>query len=153
MRPMQNPNPSGQPPRRDDHGPRRNRTDDDFRISLRQVFGNDYVRTILEPSPATYDQFLDQVKDFVRTKARSITTHQLRNIFSRVKRARTPHELSILRPQLAYVAGRSERDEMRELVILLDDLIREVNEERLKAFQSFYEAIIAYHKYFDPKGS
>lgn len=141
---MNNPR-AGQPQHRD--------PDDSHRDTLRQIFGNDYVKAILEPSVEGYDRFLDQVKNFVQKNARNITTHQLRNIFSRVKHASTPHDLSILRPQLAYVAGRSEKREMRTLVVLLDDLIRAVDARRLEAFKRFYEAIIAYHKYYDIKGS
>jgi CRISPR type III-A-associated protein Csm2 len=141
---MNNPR-AGQPQRRD--------PDDQHRESLRRIFGSDYVKTILEPSEEGYDGFLDRVKTFVQQNARNITTHQLRNIFSRVKHATRPHDLSILRPQLAYVAGRSDKWEMRMLVVLLDDLIRAVDERRLEAFKRFYEAIIAYHKYYDIKGS
>ncbi|HEU0078581.1 MAG TPA: type III-A CRISPR-associated protein Csm2 [Longimicrobiaceae bacterium] len=163
---MQNPPRTGSPPPsgppRDGHGrgpggggggPHR-RTDDDFRQSIREVFGKDYVALILNPHGGDYNDYLDRVKRFVQDRARQITTSQLRNIFTRVQSAKRPEQLHVLRPRLAYVAGRSDREEMRELVVLLDDLIREVQtEDRVAAFRSFFEAVIAYHKYYNPKES
>lgn len=135
-------------------GTRRGQSDDDYREKIRGVFGKEYVELILEPHRHGYNDFIARVKDFVENRARQITTHQLRNIFTRVRAAREPAHLFVLRPQLAYVAGRSDRSEMRELVVLLDDLIQAVNSpERVAAFRDFYEAVIAYHKYYNPKGS
>jgi CRISPR-associated protein Csm2 len=160
---MQNPSRTGSPPSgppRDGHGRgpggggRHRKTDDDFRQSIRAVFGNDYVALILNPHGGDYNDYLDRVKRFVRERAKQITTSQLRNIFTRVQAAKRPEQLYVLRPRLAYVAGRSDREEMRELVVLLDDLIREVKEEdRVASFRSFFEAVIAYHKYYNPKES
>jgi CRISPR-associated protein Csm2 len=130
-------------------GGRGRKMDDDHRRAIREVFGTDYVQVILHPD-SDYNGFLEKLKSYVSRRARNITPHQLRNIFSRVKAAKAPGDLYRLRPQLAYVAGRAERDEMRELVVLLDDLIKQVDSpETLRNFRSFYEAVIAYHKYFD----
>jgi CRISPR-associated protein Csm2 len=134
-------------------GGRFGKTDDDFRGSIREFFGNDYVARILDSRQGDYNEFIDRVKRFVQLRLSRITTSQLRNIFPRVKAARSPQDLFMLRPQLAYVAGRSEKEEMRELVVLLDDLIREVTEARMESFKSFFEAVIAYHKYYNPRES
>lgn len=133
-------------------GGRGRRSDDDHRQAISQVFEIDYaqvMQVILHPE-GDYNGFLEKLKRYVKARARNITPHQLRNIFSRVKAAKAPGDLYRLRPQLAYVAGRAERDEMRELVVLLDDLIKKVDSpDTLRNFRSFYEAIIAYHKYFE----
>lgn len=128
------------------------RSDEEYRESIREVFGNDYVRTILNPQ-TDYNDYIKRVKKFVERRATQITPSQLRNIFGRVRTAKRPQDLFELRPKLAYVAGRSDKEEMRELVVLLDDLIQEVSQERagsVPAFRSFFEAIIAYHKYYNP---
>jgi CRISPR type III-A-associated protein Csm2 len=131
-------------------GGRQRKSDDEYRVAIRQVFGANFEQQILHPE-GDYNAFLESLKRYVRERATNITPHQLRNIFSRVKAAKQPGDLYRLRPQLAYVAGRAEKEEMRELVVLLDDLIKQVNDtDTLGSFRSFYEAIIAYHKYYAP---
>jgi CRISPR-associated protein Csm2 len=128
-------------------------SDEDRRRAIQGAFGTDYTTLILEPHRGDYNDYLDRVKRFVERRARSITPSQLRNIFTRVKAADHPQKLWMLRPQLAYIAGRADKEEMRELVVLLDDLIQKVTSpERVSAFKNFFEAVIAYHKYFNPKG-
>ena len=136
-------------------GGRSRRTDEDFRQNIRKAFrSDDYVALILNPLKGDYNEYIERVKAFVEERAKQITTSQLRNIFTRVRSAKRPADLYVLRPRLAYVAGRSDREEMRELVVLLDDLIREVKEEAQVAdFRNFFEAVIAYHKYYNPKES
>ena len=128
-------------------------SDEARRERIRAVFGASYEQGILEPGEERYNEYLNQVKSFVERRARNITPAQLRNIFASVNRAAQPHDVHVLRPQLAYVAGRADREEMRELVVLLDDLIVKVDTvKKLKAFQQFFEAVIAYHKFYNPKG-
>lgn len=136
--------------RRPSQGPR---DEAQLRERLKAAFGNDYVSFLLDPPRERYEEYLERTKAYVRDRVGAITTHQLRNIFARVKRAKSRHDLMLLRPQLAYVAGRSEKVQMSELVQLLDDLIRQVDDRTLDGFKRFYEAIIAYHKFYDPKGS
>jgi CRISPR-associated protein Csm2 len=148
------PNHSGPPNRGTDRGPSQGSSrEEQVRSRLEAAFGPRYEDFLLNPPEERYEKYLNDIKSYVRARVRKITTHQLRNIFSRVKRARRPHDLAILRPQLAYIAGRAEHEEMRELVQLLDDLIRRVDEKTLEGFKHFYEAIIAYHKFYDIKGS
>lgn len=139
--------------RRPNGGRGRSAGDDDRRRAIQGAFGADYTTLILEPHRGDYNDFLDRVKRFVERRARSITPSQLRNIFIRVRAADHPRRLWVLRPQLAYIAGRADKEEMRELVVLLDDLIQKVTSpERVTAFKDFFEAVIAYHKYYNPKG-
>lgn len=117
---------------------------------LHQAFGEDYAQRLL--APTDYNAYVSNLKRFVEQRLRAITTHQLRNIFSQVKRASSPTDLQLLRPKLAYVAGREDKDPMSLLVVLLDDLIQQVRTtEDVRAFVRLFEAVIAYHKYFNPK--
>ncbi|MBD3214982.1 MAG: type III-A CRISPR-associated protein Csm2 [Candidatus Lokiarchaeota archaeon] len=79
-----------------------------------------------------------------------ISTSQIRGIFQVVKRLPENYEeskvdLNLLRPKLAYQTGRF--DELKPLAMVIDALIKKVgNDETLKGFKEFFEAIIAYHK-------
>lgn len=124
----------------------------DRRQKLKQEFGDDYVAFILNPDKPDYNAYIDKLKEFVGDIKGDITTSQLRNAFSRIKPMRDPKELPLLRPNLAYVAARSKSDNMKLLMQLVDDLIPGVDsEDKLAEFQRFFEAVIAYHKYFRGK--
>lgn len=106
------------------------------------------VDSILNPSD--YNVFLENIKAYAKGLKRNVSTHQLRNIFSKVKTISDPRELYPLRYKIAYIAGRDPRNQtLKSFCDLLDDLIKEVKtQEQLKRFQEFFEAVIAYHKYF-----
>lgn len=127
---------------------------DGFEQNLVRAFGTGYVEVILNKGGENYNHFIDNLKKYVERNSKQITTSQLRNIFARVKQAKSAEEAWHLRPQLAYAAGRNEQRAMKELVFLLDQLLCEIGPNdtvRLKNFQDFFEAIIAYHKYFGGK--
>lgn len=124
---------------------------------MKEKLGNAYP-TILEEGRDEL-LFADKVKGLLaylmdigkqREKKENISSSQLRNIFSRVKRVETINELYSLRPKLAYVYGRpNTKDEMKKLIVLLDDQIKKVKDKKhLEKFKSFFEAIIAYHKFY-----
>ena len=124
---------------------------------IKGKLGNAYP-TILEEGRDEL-LFADKVKGLLeflmnigqgKEKKENISSSQLRNIFSRVKRVEKISELYTLRPKLAYVYGRpSTKEEMKKLIVLLDDQIKKVkNEKQLEKFKSFFEAIIAYHKFY-----
>jgi CRISPR-associated protein Csm2 len=131
----------------------RRMSDDDRRQKIREVFGANYAEDILRPNKPDANAHIDLVQRFVKERGQ-ITASQLRNIFSRLRGVRQPAELAVLRPQLAYVAGRADKEHLRELVVLLDDLIKKTDStEKLGEFKSFLEAVVAYHKYFHPTKS
>jgi CRISPR type III-A-associated protein Csm2 len=132
---------------------------------LEEKFLNEMVNELGEAYPTILEEgrnellFADKVKGLLaslmnigqeREKRENISSSQLRNIFSRVKRVEKISELYSLRPKLAYVYGRpNTKDEMKKLIVLLDDQIKKVkNEKQLEKFKSFFEAIIAYHKFY-----
>ncbi len=124
----------------------------DRRKELKSAFGDDYVAFILNPDKPDYNLYIDKLKAFVGEIKGGITTSQLRNAFSRIRPLRDPKQLPRLRPNLAYVAARAKSDEMKLLMQLVDDLIPGVDsEDKLAEFQRFFEAVIAYHKYFGGK--
>lgn len=79
-------------------------------------------------------------------KVTRMTTSQIRNIYIDVKQMQEfdKYKLDLLRPKMAYVAGRHR--ETRDLQIVLDLAIRKIdNEKKFEKFKDFFEAIVAYH--------
>jgi len=81
---------------------------------------------------------------------RRLSTSQIRNIFGEVKRMQMrgfdPYKFQLLRPRLAYAAGR-HRGAVEELKDVLEVAIGEVKgEEGFRRFADFFEAILAYHR-------
>lgn len=84
-----------------------------------------------------------------------LTTSQIRKIFSDVKKLGnyedSKKDLLLLRPKLAYVAGRHGRRNaaIKQLRELLDYCIPNIRDNKtLENFKDFFEAILAYHKYY-----
>ena len=89
---------------------------------------------------------------------RRLPTSQIRVIFSEVKQMREydRDKLNLLRPKMAYIAGRHGQRKGGRLVgpivdlrEVLDECIRKISsEEDFKNFKNFFEAILAYHRYY-----
>jgi CRISPR-associated protein Csm2 len=98
------------------------------------------------------DEVFNKTEEFVKNYSQSITTHQLRNIYQEVKKANEVLDLKLLRPNLAYIAGRLDNDWGKKFVAFVDALIREVDsKEKLENFKDFMEAVVAYHKFYGSK--
>ena len=125
---------------------------------IRDIFGANYVELILgctKIKANKYNDYIDRVKKFIYEKKNydNMTASQLRNIFARVQKINSHQKLCLLRPKLAFIAGRSDTTRvMKTMIFLLDQLISNVDDvEKLKQFKAFYEAVIAYHKYYGGK--
>ena len=90
---------------------------------------------------------------------KKVTTSQIRNAYGNMKKLemagwhgnRTQREILLLKPRLAYAAGRQQdraaKEGLENLRQVMDSAIDAVNEEEsFKRFCQFFEAIIAYHK-------
>lgn len=90
---------------------------------------------------------------------KKVTTSQIRNAYGNMKKLemagwqgnRTQREILLLKPRLAYAAGRQQdrvaKEGLENLRQVMDSAINAVNEEEsFKRFCQFFEAIIAYHK-------
>ena len=89
-----------------------------------------------------------------------LSTSQIRSIFSEVKQMREyekdKHRLNLLRPKMAYTAGKHGSRVQGKLVgpivdlqEILDKCIERISsEEEFENFKSFFEAILAYHRYY-----
>jgi CRISPR-associated protein Csm2 len=92
-------------------------------------------------------------------KNKKVTTSQIRNAYGNMKKLemagwqgnRTQREMLLLKPRLAYAAGRQQdwatKEGLENLRQVIDSAINAVtDEESFKRFCQFFEAIIAYHK-------
>lgn len=84
--------------------------------------------------------------------ATKMTSSQLRKFFGEVKRQQMqgydPTEFVLLKPKLAYAAGRAEKDsKIREFFPVMSTAIDLVKDElSFNNFIKVFEAIVAYHK-------
>lgn len=126
-----------------------------FLKEMKEKMGKNYDE-ILKSERQDENKFIEAVKELMKfllgggKQKDNISSSQLRNIFTRVRKAKDPKQLHILRPKLAYVYGRpNTKQEMKKLLVLLDDLIQRVNNEnQVIEFKNFFESIIAYHKFY-----
>ncbi|MCF8222296.1 MAG: type III-A CRISPR-associated protein Csm2 [Bacteroidales bacterium] len=94
---------------------------------------------------------IDEIKEFVRHNGKSISSSQLRNIYGKVVSIDDVDitGIQLLRPKLAYVAARQDKQDARIFVEYIDELISKINNEsHVKSFKIFMEAIVAYHKFY-----
>ncbi|WP_448594328.1 type III-A CRISPR-associated protein Csm2 [Thermoflexus hugenholtzii] len=100
---------------------------------------------------------------------RNLTTHQLRNLFGEIRRIEkewqqqqgrsgqldptTWRRLQLLKPRMAYQAARLRSDAMRPLIEALERAIDRIERdpERFRRFVDFFEAIVAYHRFYQEK--
>ena len=123
------------------------------------------------PIPQTIKSYIvrdDTAKDMVQyaqrlgeeLKQENVTTSQIRNAYGKMKKlemagwedARTQREVLLLKPRLAYAAGRhgdKRRDQqgLYRLQKVMNEAIDSVTDkESFQRFCQFFEAIVAYHK-------
>jgi len=80
---------------------------------------------------------------------RKLSTSQIRNIFSEIKKMQTKYDrnrLLLLKPRLAYAAGRHGEavKTLKEILTIAIDNVE--NERDFYQFVNFFEAILAYHR-------
>jgi CRISPR-associated protein Csm2 len=88
-----------------------------------------------------------------------LTKSQIRNIYGAVKKMQMkgeldPHKLLMLKPKLAYAAKRHKDvkgvDTLKDILTQAIDLV-ENEQEKFNRFVDFFEAILAYHKFYGGK--
>jgi CRISPR type III-A-associated protein Csm2 len=127
--------------------------------SLSQIYQNVCRDNFTDSSPESFVrggtedvvQFYNSLENFVANKAKAISTHQIRNIYQKIAKAKNPTDLQVMLPKLTYVAARLDNRNANDVVALFYGLVRAVEEhEHVKNFQTLAEAIVAYHKYYCP---
>lgn len=85
-------------------------------------------------------------------ESEKLSTSQIRNVLDEIQRMREFDEkkLQLLRPKLAYAAGR-HGGMVRYFQKLMDLLINMTTKDNYQYFKNFVEAIVAYHRYHGGK--
>lgn len=145
-----------------------------FIKNFRYYWGDDYIKDILYLNsmnkPEKYNKFIDATKLFladereyfdyknrrktVGPRYKKITTSQIRNVFSKIKPIKDIKEIMKMkiRTELAYTAGRATTNEIKEIMFLFEQLVKNIKDnQQLNSFKDFVEAIISYHKYLGGK--
>jgi len=126
-----------------DHGPILSDTD------LQAILNKD--ATLLNSKAAELGKYYASGK-----KEAQLSSSQIRTILDSIQRMPKYNQttLQLLRPKLAYVAGKEKKDKgfgrgtkIRHLQKILDRAIQNTNEESFDMFVNFFEAIVAYHKF------
>ena len=96
------------------------------------------------------DELINKIEKLVSDEAEYLSASQLRNVYDKIISANDLMALKMIRPQLAYMAGRvTGKDvfKIKSFLSFIDYLIKETTEESLDTFKKFMEMIVAYHKY------
>jgi CRISPR-associated protein Csm2 len=111
------------------------------------------------------DELIECSKELAE-RSNGVKTNQVRNFFSAVLRIKTDFAVSgeyeavhlallMLKPKLAYAAGRNNRDvkDFAESMMKVVEATLKAGDKKegLKRFFLFVESVVAYHKYFDEK--
>lgn len=123
---------------------------------FKEYFSDNPIEFILAKRKNTedIDIFINKIESFIFNVRNEISTSQFKRIYSEVRRlsAADIAKIKLIRIQLAYIAGRNEKSPAtQKLCSLIDSLIQNLNTDNLNEFRIFLEAIIAYHKYYNPK--
>lgn len=86
---------------------------------------------------------------------KELSTSQIRNILDEIQRISPKDEINniknklhLLRPKLAYAAGR-HKGRVKEFREVVEEAIKYIqNQDHFKNFRNFIEAIVAYHRYY-----
>jgi CRISPR-associated protein Csm2 len=93
-----------------------------------------------------------------RKTEKALSTSQIRNILDEIQRIpkkedfeKIKNRLNLLRPKLAYAAGR-HRGRVKDFREIVEEAIKLVGtQEHFANFRNFIEAIVAYHRYHGGK--
>lgn len=114
-----------------------------------RFFKNNYDELLNMSKTKSLDEILNKIEEFVKVEGSKLSTSQLRNIYDRSLKTESQNELKLIRPNLAYLAGRSSSYREKSLLAFIDLLIKSVkSDEQVKEFKIFFEAVVAYHKFY-----
>lgn len=116
-----------------------------------QYFSKNFSELLNMSNTENLDSILSAIEKFVAQEGKNLSTSQLRNIYDKTKKTTNVNELKLIRPNLAYIAGRSNNDNEKKLLAFIDLLIKELNSNQVKEFHIFFESVVAYHKFYGKK--
>lgn len=126
-------------------------------ISQQPLVDEEKLKKILAGDVKEMNSYADdRAKYYLETNKESdrLSTSQIRNILDEIQRMPDrefdENKLHLLRPKLAYAAGR-HKGRVKDFQKLLDKAILMTDKSNYKYFRNFVEAIVAYHRYHGGK--
>jgi len=119
-------------------------------------YDEEKIKKILAGDMKTLNDYANELGEyFAQGREReALTTSQIRNVLDEIQKMPEKqfdeNRLQLLRPKLAYAAGR-HRGKVMEFQRLLDKVIQLTDKNNFKNFKHFVEAIVAYHRYHGGK--
>ncbi|RLE01407.1 MAG: type III-A CRISPR-associated protein Csm2 [Candidatus Aminicenantes bacterium] len=115
----------------------------------------DKIKKILNGDAQLLNEYAnDLAVDFISPKNERyrLSTSQIRNVLDEIQRMQQydKTKLQLLRPKLAYAAGR-HKGKVKEFRDLIEELLKYTNQDNFQYFKYFIEAIVAYHRYHGGK--
>ena len=109
-------------------------------------------------SPETYTDsekvisLVDCIEKTMLQYANEITYTQMRNIYNELFNADTVAAIHMLRPKIAYIQSRLDKDNAKDITLFVADLMREIkHENQISPFLKLIESMVAYHKQYNTK--
>jgi len=114
----------------------------------------DRIKRALDGSSAELIDLARETGEYLASggERERLSVSQIRNVLDDIQRMRSFDEnrLQMLRPRLAYAAGRHQ-GRVRDLQAIVDTAIGMTNETNFRHFKDFVEAIVGYHRYYGGK--
>lgn len=111
------------------------------------------LEEILNGNAKTLNEYANEVAKELFEKR--LTTSQIRHVLNEIQRMPKNQfnemRLQLLRPKLAYAAGRHQSEGVKVFQKIVDMAIQMTNERNYQNFRYFIEAIVAYHRYYGGK--
>ena len=112
------------------------------------------IRKALDGTGTELIQFAREAGEYLASGSdrERLSVSQIRNVLDDIQRMRTFDEnrLQMLRPRLAYAAGRHQGP-VKDLQGIVDTAIEMTNAGNFKHFKDLVEAIVGYHRYYGGK--
>lgn len=127
---------------------------EEHQADLRKILSKNGFETISELlKEENSRQFVNASKEIMDRFARHLSSSQLRNIYDKVLTTKDAENLQYLRPKVAYMAARQNTTEAKGFVLFLDEIMDKVTDASFQRFLNFFEALVAYHKFYNPKNN
>ncbi len=112
------------------------------------IFEGEYENVFLGMSQEVSHETINAIHDFVLDRKKDFSGSQLRKLYNQVKKANFK-EAPMLRVKLAYMRGRSDKNGMKELLKIVDALLKKIDrdtgENNFNGIKALLEAVVSFH--------
>jgi len=117
---------------------------EDFRVDEQKL-----RKILVEQDYNTLVSYADELGKHFARSPKELSTGQIRNVLSELQTLQEYDgaRLQLLRPKLAYAAGR-HGGKVKDLHKVLEEAISLTDENNFSLLKNFVEAIVAYHRFY-----